>query len=65
MKLSDDLQQCHVSGDFGKALEGYAERAKRLEESLEYMIREADGWHDECRGGNIKDIDVIREIVGV
>ena len=34
MKLSDDLQQCHVSGDFGKALEGYAERAKQLEDAL-------------------------------
>jgi len=34
MKLSDDLQQCHISGDFGKALEGYAERAKQLEDAL-------------------------------
>ena len=34
MKLSDDLQQCHISGDFGNALEGYAERAKQLEDAL-------------------------------
>lgn len=35
MKLSEQLQQAHDSGDFGKALEGYAERAKHLEIALE------------------------------
>ena len=34
MKLSDDLQQCHISGEFGNALERYAERAKQLEDAL-------------------------------
>ncbi len=34
MKLSEDLKQCDASGDFGKALEGYAERAKQLEDLL-------------------------------
>lgn len=35
MKLSEQLQQDHDCGDFGKALEGYAERAKKLETALE------------------------------
>ena len=43
MKLSDDLQQCHVSGDFGKALEGYAERAKQLEDALEIAYCQMTG----------------------
>jgi len=34
MKLSEDLKQCDVSGYFGKALEGYEERAKQLEDLL-------------------------------
>jgi len=34
MKLSEQLQQDHDCGDFGKALEGYAEQAKRLEDLL-------------------------------
>jgi len=34
MKLSEQLQQDHDCGDFGKALEGYAERAKQLENLL-------------------------------
>jgi len=35
MKLSDQLKHDNVSGDFGKALEGYAERAEALEYALE------------------------------
>lgn len=35
MRLSEQLQQDHNSGDFGKALEGYAERAKQLEDLVE------------------------------
>ena len=31
MKLSEDLKQDHECGDFGKALEGYSERAEVLE----------------------------------
>lgn len=34
MKLSEQLQQDHDCGDFGKALECYAERAKQLEDLL-------------------------------
>jgi hypothetical protein len=34
MKLSEELQQYHNSGDFGKALEGLAERAAQLEDAL-------------------------------
>ncbi len=36
MKLSEDLETCHVSGDFGQGLAGYLERAKALEESVEW-----------------------------
>lgn len=40
MRLSDQLEQDHMCGDFGQALEGYAERARELEmalaESLEW-----------------------------
>lgn len=32
MKLSEQLRQDHECGDFGKALEGYAERAEELEQ---------------------------------
>ena len=35
MKLSEKLKQDHDCGDFGRALEGYAERAKRLEIAVE------------------------------
>jgi len=35
MKLSEQLKQDHECGDFGKALEGYAERAEALETALE------------------------------
>ena len=32
MKLSDKLKADHESGDCGKALEGYSEEAKKLED---------------------------------
>ncbi len=35
MKLSEQLQQIDDSGDCGKYLEGYAQRAKQLETALE------------------------------
>ena len=34
MKLSEQLKQDHESGDFGKALEGYSERAALMEDAL-------------------------------
>jgi hypothetical protein len=34
MKLSEELQQYHKSGDFGNALEGLTERAAQLEDAL-------------------------------
>jgi len=37
MKLSEQLKQDNDCGDFGKALEGYSERAARLEDALEKM----------------------------
>lgn len=33
-KLSEQLQQDHECGDFGKALDGYSERAKLLEDEI-------------------------------
>jgi len=34
MRLSERLKQDHESGDFGKALDGYSEIAKCLEEEI-------------------------------
>ena len=56
MKLSEDLKQCDASGDFGKALAGYAERAKKLEDALESAILFAE-WV-ECIGK--PDIEVYK-----
>jgi hypothetical protein len=49
MKLSEILQQAHDGGNFGKALEGYAERAKDLEDELERYKKAVDY----CEGGNL------------
>lgn len=35
MRLSEQLRRDHESGDFGNALEGYAERAEQLERGFE------------------------------
>jgi len=40
MKLSEQLKQDHECGDFGKALEGYSERAAALEHVLEYTLKQ-------------------------
>ena len=37
MKLSEQLKQDNDCGDFGNALNGYSERAKAIEDSLEYI----------------------------
>ena len=37
MKLSKQLQEDHDCGDFGKALEGYSERARELEDKLTWI----------------------------
>jgi len=37
MKLSEQLKQDHECWDFGKALEGYSERAKELEDEIEAL----------------------------
>jgi hypothetical protein len=50
MKLSEQLQQDHDCGDFGKALEGYSERAKQLENKVEVMakaLKRIEKWHGE------------------
>ena len=39
MKLSEQLKQDSDSGDFGRALEGYSERVKILEDALEWIGR--------------------------
>lgn len=44
MKLSEQLKQDHESGDFGKALEGYAERAAALEEIVEAVAHIGVDW---------------------
>jgi hypothetical protein len=42
MRLSEQLAQYSNSGDFGRGLEGYAERAKLLEDAIIEMAQ--DGW---------------------
>jgi len=46
MKLSEQLEQDHKSGDFGLGLEGYASRAKKLEDALW-----STHFHDACNWG--------------
>ena len=46
MKLSEDLKQCHESGDFGKALDGYSERAEALE--VDFEKARTQGKNDTC-----------------
>ena len=55
MKLSEDLKECHDSGDFGNALQGYSERAKELEDSLNFI----SGWL--CENAKYKDFKEIYE----
>jgi hypothetical protein len=44
MRLSEQLQQDHASGDFGKALEGYSKRAAELEEIVEAVAHIGIDW---------------------
>jgi len=37
MKLSEQLKQDHESGDCGRWLEGYAERAKQMEDIIKEL----------------------------
>ena len=37
MKLSNQLAQDHNSGDFGMALEGYFDKARRLEDEIDRL----------------------------
>jgi len=44
MRLSEQLKQDHESGDFGKALEGYAEIAAELERIAEAVSHIGVDW---------------------
>lgn len=44
MRLSEQLKQDHESGDFGKALEGYAEKAAELEAIVEAVAHIGVDW---------------------
>lgn len=47
MKLSEQLKQDHESGDFGNALEGYAERAEALEiDAARYRWIRDQHWYE-------------------
>lgn len=41
-KLSEQLRRCEESGDFGRALDGYARAAERLERENEVLRLERD-----------------------
>lgn len=53
MKLSEQLRRDDESGDFGKALAGYAERAAEMEDALDFYAKE-ENWGlnlgGECTG---------------
>lgn len=55
MKLSEQLKQDHESGDFGRALNGYSERAAVLEDA-EVMV-------DRLRAGNTKLLEALMDMV--
>jgi len=58
-KLSEQLKQDHECGDFGRALEGYSERAKRLEEECDiyyHELRRVYWLLDEDEKENLKPI---------
>ena len=40
MKLSEQLKQDNASGDYGRGLEGYHERAKALEDLLLMCVKD-------------------------
>lgn len=44
MRLSEQLKKDHQSGDFGRALEGYAERAEELERIVEAVAHIGVDW---------------------
>lgn len=47
MKLSEKLQRDHDCGDFGKALEGYAECAKELEAEVKHLREQLSAYEAE------------------
>lgn len=51
MKLSEQLKIDHESGDFGRALDGYSERAEILEDAIIAMVN--DGFL--CGSGDMSD----------
>ena len=53
MKLSAKLELDHLSGDFGNALEGYAERAQALEAEVDRLrehVRTLQGMNSHLAG---------------
>jgi hypothetical protein len=66
--LSEKLESCNNSGDFGKALEGYSEQAKELE-NIAYLVNcmlisegdrnfgDAENWKHRLKQANEKYFD--------
>ena len=48
MKLSEELNQIHMSGDAGLMLEGFSERAKALEDAVEVFKEMISDYKDAC-----------------
>lgn len=61
MKLSEMLESCHNSGDFGRGLEGYAEKAKQLEDALQdtllFLEQHSNRW-DGVNGKHPNDVAI-------
>ena len=62
MKLSEQLQEDHDCGDFGRALEGYAKRAKALEDRVEELESYFDKvWSIMSKDGKTSEGEAITE----
>lgn len=78
MKLSEKLKQIYDSGDCGEAIEGYAEKAKALEDALEKIAKwrrefpeTGEFWSDvtavsyrDANGGPDGERDYTRTVAG-
>lgn len=59
MKLSEQLKQDHECGDFGKALEGYSEKAKVLEDLNKRLF---SAGFSQGYGATMGDLDRVNEL---
>ena len=62
MSIADELREQANQHPLDADLEMFnvaATRIESLESALAYAIKEADGWHDDCRGGDIETEEMV------